>query len=77
MLCYRIVQANFRVCRTSNFDQIFLNDDYDSDNALIDFYRQIAPSDNDMFLNCDKETIREAEIAEEYIAFDFQFSLLF
>ncbi len=44
---------------------------YDNDNALIDFYRQIAPSDNDMFLNCDKETIREAEIAEKYIAFDF------
>lgn len=51
--------------------------DYDNDNALIDFYRQIAPSDNDMFLNCDKETIRESEIAEEYITFDFQFSLLF
>ncbi len=45
--------------------------DYDNDNALIDFYRQIAPSDNDMFLNCDKETIRESEIAEEYITFDF------
>ena len=55
----------------SNVDMYDVIVDYDSDNALIDFYKHISPSQNDMLLNCDKETIRESEIAEEYITFDF------
>ena len=55
----------------SNVDMYDVIVDYDSDNALIDFYKHISPSQNDMLLNCDKETIREAEIEEEYITFDF------